>query len=651
MSTQPFNSRYFAPIHAWATKQRTQASNTSQRLKKSKIATQWTNTTTPSLLDWALLGVVLLLCFSVFLYGDIRATFEHSFNFLDALFSGHLRSFYTLSIEHTSTGHPAVYDIPIYLIFGIWNLPTYIIHKITGFDFMTSTPAQLWLKAMVVLFAIMAAKQLIQLARDLGISQQRSQWVGFFFLSSMTVATPVFIIVQYDIILVLVLILAMRAWVQQRWTAFILWFMLANTLKLFAIFIFIPLLLLREKRLRIVFLQFCAGLVGLAICRLIYLGDPGYQAATGGFTTTMAPRLTATAIPWIGTEGANTLKIPFFIIFIVGITFFSYAKKTQHKKELDAFAIYFSSAVFLVFSMVVPLNPYWVILAAPFTVLILFLNSKSLMLNALLETGFGASILFLYARVGFSMYNADLFKYLLLPHLFKGAAHPKFATPNDFLASLGLGGGNSFVIGFMFACGLGLLIINYPTHSFIESMGQSTERIPRSLAWFRVLVIFLFSTLLMSIYFIPKEPLVYDSSTSTPVSGDTNILDPSAKVTETIELEQTQTIKILRVGFVADQVQWIDSTLVDLTLTDSQGNTVYSTQVPANSLKDGLNDFAMGDVVLQGGQPYTLTITSSLWKGGYATVQLNPDKDDFTTIENGKTVTGDVVMQLAAEPK
>ena len=80
-----------------------------------------------------------------------RATFEHSFNFLDSVLQGRIGDFYRIAIEHTSTGHPAVYDIPLYLLFGLWNLPTYIIYRITGFQYLLSTPAQLWLKTMMVL--------------------------------------------------------------------------------------------------------------------------------------------------------------------------------------------------------------------------------------------------------------------------------------------------------------------------------------------------------------------------------------------------------------------------------------------------------------------------------------------------------------------
>ena len=90
-----------------------------ERVVDSRLGSWWSSTERPGLVDWALLGVILLGAYAFFLYGDVRATFEHSFNFLDSVFQGRVGDFYQIAIEHTSTGHPAVYDIPLYLLFGL----------------------------------------------------------------------------------------------------------------------------------------------------------------------------------------------------------------------------------------------------------------------------------------------------------------------------------------------------------------------------------------------------------------------------------------------------------------------------------------------------------------------------------------------------
>lgn len=608
----------------------------------SRAGRWWTRTRTPGAVDWALLAVLLVLSYVVFLYGDVRATFEHSFNFLDAVFSGRLRDFYTISIQHTSTGHPAVYDVPLYAIFALWNLPTYAVYKITGFSYLNSTPAELWLKTMIVVAALASAKVLAEFARDLGVERPRTRWVAFFFLSSMSVFMPVFVVVQYDILLVLVMLLAMRAYARGSLRGFLGWFLLANTLKLFAIFLFIPLILLREKRIRVAIAELATGMLGIVACRLLYRGDPGHQAATGGFTDGMMDRLRATHIGWIGGE-APVMAIPLFVVFIIGVAVFAYAARPSSERERNVLAVYLGMAVYLVFMALVPLNPYWLVLVAPFTVLIIFLNTRHLVLNSLLEIGFTSSIVLLYSRVGYSMYNHEIFERLLLPHITRGAANPRYAIPNDILIAAGLGGGNPFIIGFMIACGLSLLILNYPRAGFGSATGN-TERMPRSVVWVRLVPLAAFTALLLATYFVPAVPVAYTTAGGQSVVGSTNILAPGASVTETLEPKRTIEASSIGIGFLASSVEWLDSSEVTISVLDEAGTPLFSTVTPANGLGDGIFEFSSSGLVLEAGHHYTFSITSSNVEGGTARVMINPDVDHNLTTESGTVVAGDLVM-------
>ena len=615
-----------------------------ERVVRSRLGRWWNDTERPGLVDWALLGVILLGAYAFFLYGDVRATFEHSFNFLDAVLQGRIGDFYRIAIEHTSTGHPAVYDIPLYLLFGLWNLPTYIIYRITGFQYLLSTPAQLWLKTMMVLAALLAAKVLVDIARDLGVGRQRSKWVAFFFLSSMTLFVPVFVIVQYDIIMIVFILLGLRAYLRGRLGRFLLWFAIANTLKLFALFIFVPLLLLREKRLRVVALQVVVGLIGLVGCRAIYHGNVAYKASTGGFMSSMLQRLTAVGVPWQGS------MIPIFVVFMVGIVIFAYLRRPQGPKALAADAVYICMAIYLVFATVVPLNPYWAVMVSPFAVLIIFLNPRHVLLNTLLETGVGTALFLLYAFIGYSMYNRSIFDQLLLPHLVAPVAQSKYETPAQFLEAVGITRQGSFIVGFMIACALAILVINFPRAEMVEKLGQG-ERIPRSAAWLRLTMPAAFSALVMIPYFVPAVPVVYSASTDTPQAGSVNILQDGASVVETITLPSTVEASSLNIAFLAEEVQWLDSSVVSVEVTDASGARVFRTEAPANSLHDGLHSFPADGLVLRGGEKYTVTITSRMTEGGYARVMINPAVDQFPTTENGTTVHGDLLMTIAGRTK
>ena len=615
-----------------------------ERVVDSRLGSWWSSTERPGLVDWALLGVILLGAYAFFLYGDVRATFEHSFNFLDSVFQGRVGDFYQIAIEHTSTGHPAVYDIPLYLLFGLWNLPTYIIYRITGFHYLLSTPAQLWLKTMMVLAALLAAKVLVDIARDLGVDRQRSKWIAFFFLSSMTLFVPVFVIVQYDIIMIVFILLGLRAYLRGRLGRFLLWFAIANTFKLFAIFIFVPLLLLREKRLRVVALQFGAGLIGLVACRAIYHGNVAYTASTGGFMSSMLKRLTAVGIPWMGST------IPIFVVVMVGIVIFAYLRRPQGTKALAADAVYICMAIYLVFATVVPLNPYWAVMVSPFAVLIIFLNPRHVLLNSALETGVGTALFLMYTFTGFSMYNRSILDQLLLPHLMTPTAQPRYETPAQFLDVMGISRQGSFIVGFMIACALAILFINFPRTEMVEKLGQG-ERVPRSAAWSRLTMPAAFSALVLIPYFVPAVPVAYSAVTDTPQAGSVNILGDGASVSETITLPSTVEVSSLNIAFLAGDIQWLDSSVVNVEVTDASGARVFKTSAPANSLHEGLHEFPAKGLVLRGGEKYTVTITSELTEGGSAVVEINPAVDQFPTTENGTTVNGDLLMSISGRTK
>ena len=595
----------------------------------------------PNAADWAILAAICALAFVTFLYGDVKATFEHSFNFLDSVLAGRPQDFYQIAIDNSTFGHPAVYDVPIYAIFALWNLPTYVLYRVGDFDYLNSTPAQLWLKLMVVLFALVAARVMMAIAKTIGMSAARSKWVAFYFLSSMALFVPVFVIVQYDIISVTFMLAGLLAYMKGKTRSFLLWFLVAVTLKLFAVFIFIPLVLLREKRLPRAIAQIAVGLLGLLLCRLLYRGNVAFASSTGGFTDQMLDRLRIAGFDW-----QSGLPVPLFVVFMVGLAIFAYAKRTSTPRELQAFAIYLSLAAFLVFCAIVPLNPYWIALVAPFSILIIFANPRYLTLNSLLEVSIFTSLFLIYMLVGYSMYNSGIFRDLLFGQFIAPASPQRFYAPGDILRVLGLGGNNVvFLVGFMIACVIAVLIVNYPRASFIAGM-PNVETIKRSVVWLRLGALVGFCALLFGMYLIPAPPTAYSSVSATPELTEVDILVDDSVVEEEIEFDQTLTVSDVQIGLDAGAVTWIDSAVVSVSVLDSSGDSVFESSVAANSVGVGLASFRTGGLTLEAGETYTVRLTGSQSEGEPVYVQLNPDQDEFPTTENGKTVDGDLVMVL-----
>ena len=613
----------------------------SDRIGASGVGLWWKRVERPNVADWALLAAICALAFVTFLYGDVRVTFEHSFNFLDSVFAGRPQDFYQIAIENSTFGHPAVYDFPIYAIFGIWNLPTYLLYRVADFDYLNSTPAQLWLKAMLVVFALVAARLMMSISKTLGMTAQRSKWVAFYFLSSISLFFPVFVIVQYDIISITCMLAGLLAYMKGRTRSFLLWFLVATTLKPFGLFIFIPLVLLREKRLPRAFLQIIVGVLGLVLCRLLYRGNLPFEISTGGFTDLMLQRLSTSGFNW-----HSGIAVPVFVVFIVGLAIFAYAKRTSSPRELQAFAIYISLAAFLAFCAFVPLNPYWITLVAPFSILIIFTNPRFLTLNSLLEVAIGSSILLIYMHVGYSMYNAGIFVDLLFGQFIPPASPQRFSAPGEILTRLGFGPGDVvFLVGFMVACVIAVLIINYPRASFIAGM-PNTETIKRSVVWVRLGAMAGLIGLLFAMYLIPGRPTVYSSVSSAPTVTEVDILEPGSTVEEEVEFDKTLEVDTLQVGLDASAVTWMNSATVTLTVLDSTGKAVFEGGSPANVVGVGLVPFRTNGLVLEQDETYTVTLSGFDSEDEPIYVQVNPEQDDFKTTENGRLVDGDIVMVL-----
>lgn len=599
----------------------------------------------PNAVDYIILAAILGVTFFTFLYGDIRVTFEHSINFLDAVFSGRAQDFYQIAIDNSTFGHPAVYDIPMYAIFGIWNLPIYVIYQITGFNFLASTLAFLWVKTAMVIATIVAAWLIAKIGKEIGVSRDRQKWLSFLFLSSVLVVMPVFVVVQYDIFMVVAMLSGILAYIKGNTKQFIWWFILANTLKLFALFVFIPLLLLKEKRLsRIIGYSFL-GVTGIAASRLMYLGDSAYKASTAGFTEGMLERLTTTGFRW---EFEDILA-PLFVVFMVGIVILAYIKKINSNKELQAFAIYLPFAIFIAFFAIVPLHPYWVIILAPFGVLVMFTTPYQLRVNLLLETLFGFSILLLYLMVGFQMFNNRVFEALVFSKVVAPASPQRFQNPGEVLNNLGLSDHSMYLIGAMFATAVALLVLNYPRKSEIELL-PNNEKIDRSAIWFRLASTIAYVSVLFAFYLIPATPVVYSALSAELGTSEKNLLADDANFTEEITFKQGIKVKTMNIAVAAENFAWLDSSLLHVTLTNKESaETLINYTFPLNAVGTDLVEVPGGGIELQADQTYLLSIWGSNGEGTPLLVKVNSEVDNFPTFDNGTKVAGDLAFNISGE--
>jgi hypothetical protein len=333
--------------------------------------------THPSLWAWGILATILVFMFYSHLYWDIVITTRHGINLWHVLFEGKLLDFYLYNDNPPITGgfnsSYAIYPFPVYIIFAVWNLPLFLLEKLANFDVFESKVALLYAKSILLPFLVGSAYLVRKICLQLKVSKANSAWSAFFFMSSTLVLFSLVVVGQYDIFSVTFSLIGVYFYLKQDFKKFIVFFAIAIPLKMFALFIFIPLLLLYEKRLLRIAINCGLVMSVYAVCSALFV----LPQAAAGISHNMISYLFRNTLPltWLNT--------PIFVIMTVLLWCWCYAQKRSEACGFKAiFAAFLSMAVLFVTSYT---HLYWIILMSPFIIILLFRKQENQKLVYLLE--------------------------------------------------------------------------------------------------------------------------------------------------------------------------------------------------------------------------------------------------------------------------
>ena len=242
---------------------------------KSKV----TNSKIPTKFEWGILVFLFAFLFVNFLFPDIILTTNHSISFYDLLSKNDLIHFYSENYiinGPLGTTH-MTYDFPIFAIMVLWNIPLLLLQKIFGIVWYNNLISILYAKSILILFAILSLWIMKKILVLLNKTQEDIKWYKFLFVSS-----PIFLMVLglfggYDIISIFFSLVGIYYYLQDKDKQFVLFFALAISLKLFALVLFIPLLLLKYKKISKILLYGFLSLSVLIFAKLVYMNAPMYQ--------------------------------------------------------------------------------------------------------------------------------------------------------------------------------------------------------------------------------------------------------------------------------------------------------------------------------------------------------------------------------------
>lgn len=310
-----------------------------------------------SIIDWIIFAFLALLCYFSFQQADLLTTAPAGMAYLN----GHILDFY----DFTGGSN---YMPSTYILFAIWDIPIKLLNITVSPILFPGLKIIMWYKLLPTIFYMASGYLVYKIAQTIGMGDHKAKLCGYAFLTMPIGFFSQFIFGQYDTFTVFFMLLGLLFFYKKKWVGFAIFFGISLTFKYFPLLIFIPLLLLVEKRILQILKYVIIALIPLVVEIIPYLSSPLFKAGVGGFGavgyifqvsfTTSCFTISVVAVAWLLLAG------------------YAYFHQVTENDEIIKWSIYYSNLVtFLIFGLSM-WHPQWLVLAVPFWVLGAFLTKK-----------------------------------------------------------------------------------------------------------------------------------------------------------------------------------------------------------------------------------------------------------------------------------
>jgi Glycosyltransferase family 87 len=314
----------------------------------------------------------LLVCFALFFQPDLTLIGSCSLSYL---FGPPLEFYENAARAHAAMGPTACpYPPSTYAIFAAWLYPFKLL-GVVGADGNFPVHLTYWLKALTTIVYFASGAIFYRIAREYLRDDAGAKYATAAWMSMPLAVFSQFIFSQMDIFYVALLLLGILMFLRGRLYLGALCFGISITFKYFPAFVFVPLLLLFEKRLSRIFLSGFIFIAPLAAIELIYRRSPAYLALVHDYVE--VDRVYSVAIN-VGGWHVYLLFVAFMIL--CGVAYFTTTKEDQRLRVAAYFWLVASILPFLF----VFWHPQWLIFIAPAIALTSVL-SRQFQAHALLD--------------------------------------------------------------------------------------------------------------------------------------------------------------------------------------------------------------------------------------------------------------------------
>lgn len=370
---------------------------------------------------WIILIGLGAILFSSFAYADFKSILHYEENFLGAILNGGLQSYYEYSYERANfyiandimgTSY-ATYDFIMYVVLGIWGIPVYLWRCLTGREVTESFGVMLYGKGIYIVAIVICLYLIYKILMILTTDKNRVKQGLFLFASSLLVLAEVCIIGQSDILGIVFILWGYYEFLRGYKWRFTWIFAVAVSFKIYALFIFLPLLLLSEKNVFKVAIKTVIA-VGVTVVSGIPFSGNAIDIKKE-FSLEMFLKLIENKLPILNRA------VPVIVVLLGIICLWCYFREfdRDNRREKAVLVPLISIVcVFLSFDSF----PYWFLHLAPWVVIAIIYYADDCKELVFLETAGMACLIgeqFVQYYQCFDIYNC---KNMLLDRLFPGTS-------------------------------------------------------------------------------------------------------------------------------------------------------------------------------------------------------------------------------------
>ena len=309
--------------------------------------------------------VGLLFLFAVFVISqqyDLFMTSKMAFRMKDSFLSGHFTDYvgdaYFRELDNQSSTMLFTYNYNFFFVFivAILLIPFMPFYngEITYSDDVY--PIVLYLSVVIALLILVAVKLIQKISKECGMGDRYGENAKTIFITSSLLIYVSVAFGQLDILYVLVMLSALIFYYRKNYIVFSAIMSLAVAMKMLPLMVFVPLILLSNKRVKDLAINFVVVMIMPVISKLLFANNSGYNAVNA-ITNEKYSFMDRLVVMSIG----DSIAIFVLLFAVISIAAYFHKADVDNKKEMLHKSMLLIFIVYGCFAAFVDWNQQWLI--------------------------------------------------------------------------------------------------------------------------------------------------------------------------------------------------------------------------------------------------------------------------------------------------